>query len=125
MFQLPRGEYFLLPLISPHRARSPASFAFHGNVSEGKILICINVHVHATLFILTFPEYPGVKSINSFRSHESGLREWFSPWKPPSCGECVDSGITNPQVVVLQPSFFAPHGWKSPFSFRPAASTYE
>lgn len=59
----------------PHWARSPASFTFYGIVSEEKILICIYVHVHATLFFwhaLNIQHHTGVKSINCLRLHASG-----------------------------------------------------
>lgn len=60
----------------PHEARSLASFTFCGIVFEENILIFINVRVHATFFFfwhaLNIQHHPQVKSINSFRLHESG-----------------------------------------------------
>lgn len=92
----------------PHEARSHASFTFCGIVFEEKILIFINVRVHATFFFfwhaLNIQHHPQVKSINSFRLHESGHR-----------GECWENyclsvnawigDIQNPHVVVLEASF--------------------
>lgn len=91
----------------PHEARSLASFTFCGIVFEENILIFINVRVHAFFFFwhaLNIQHHPQVKSINSFRLHESGHREecWgnycllVNAWT---------GDIQNPHVVVLEASF--------------------
>lgn len=89
----------------PHWARSPASFAFHGIVPEEKILICINVRVHATLFFLTRPEYsaPTRGKVNKFIQI---TWEWI--WNALRGGnDCLGVRVwilQNPQVVVLEAS---------------------